>query len=30
MEGTGIYEGDTEQADARVLPPQTPATELER
>jgi pSer/pThr/pTyr-binding forkhead associated (FHA) protein len=30
MEGTGIYEGDTEQADASVLPPPTPAAEHER
>jgi pSer/pThr/pTyr-binding forkhead associated (FHA) protein len=30
MEGTGVYEGDTEQADARVLPPPAPAPEHER
>ena len=30
MEGTSIYEGDTEQADAQVLPPPAPAPEHER
>ncbi len=30
MEGTGIFEGDTEQADARAMPPPPPAPEHER
>jgi pSer/pThr/pTyr-binding forkhead associated (FHA) protein len=30
MEGTSVYEGDTEQADGPVLPPPAPAPEHER